>query len=168
MRALSRARGRMGASAVLAGLVWAAACSSGPTEVEFQVIENVTFHDTLGIVLADFTKLASGVYIRDDSIGTGPVIAVGDTTTVDYRVWLSNGVLIDSGTLPSPPALPVFIYGVTRLIQGFTIGMEGMAEGGTRTLLIPPELGYGSRPPFGSPIPQGAILVFEVDVLDVY
>ncbi len=161
MRALSRARGRVGASAVLAGLVWAAACSSSPTEIEFEVIENVTFADTLGIVLADFTKLASGVYIRDDSIGTGPVIAAGDSVSLNHSGWLANGLPLSTGVFPIE-------YATTNLIEGFTIGLEGMAEGGTRFFIVPPELGYGSRPPFGSPIPQGAILVFEVDVLDVY
>ena len=155
----------MGASAVFAGLVWAAACSDSPTAVEFQVIENVTFHDTLGIVLADFTKLASGVYIRDDSIGTGPVLVAGDSVSLNHSGWLANGALLSNGQFSIEYADTT---SARRLIQGFTIGMEGMAEGGTRFFIVPPELGYGSRPPFGSPIPQGAILVFEVDVLDVY
>ena len=161
MRALRRARGRMGVTVVLATLVWAAACSDGPTEVEFQVIENVTFDDTLGIVLADFTKLASGVYIRDDSIGTGPVIAVGDSVSLNHTGWLNNGLLLSTGPFSIK-------YRTSNLIEGFNIGLEGMAEGGTRFFIVPPELGYGSNPPFGSPIRQGAILIFEVDVLDVY
>jgi FKBP-type peptidyl-prolyl cis-trans isomerase len=135
-----------------------AACES-TTEPAFEVIETSTFGSSLGIVLADFTKLPSGVYMREDSVGTGTVFAAGDSVSVDHTAWLRNGALINSGP---------FQIDTDRLIPGFRIGMEGMAEGDTRTLIVPPALGYGSNPPFGSPIPAGAILVFEVDLIDVF
>ena len=135
-----------------------AACTS-TTEPAFEVIETSTFGATLGITLADFTKLPSGVYIRDDSVGTGTVFASGDSVSLDHTGWLRNGTLVNSGP---------FQIDTDRLIPGFRFGMEGMAEGGTRTMIVPPALGYGSNPPFGSPIPVGAILVFEVDLIDVF
>ena len=153
----------MGVSVVLAAVVWVAVACSSATEPEFQVIETATFHDSFYIVLADFTKLASGVYIRDDSIGTGPVIAAGDSVSLDHTAWLTSGVQLSTG-----PFSVEYADSVNTLIQGFTIGLEGMAEGGARTFIVPPDLGYGANPPFGSPIPVGAILIFEVDVLDVY
>jgi hypothetical protein len=162
VRTLGRARGRLGASVALAAVLGAlGACEDGPTEVVFQVIETATFHDSLYIDLADFTELSSGVYIRDDSIGTGPVIAAGDSVSLNHTGWLTTGGQLSTGPFSIE-------YLTTNLIEGFTLGIEGMAEGGTRFFIVPPELGYGSNPPFGSPIPQGAILIFEVDILDVY
>lgn len=144
--------------AVLLTATLLVACNS-TTEPAFEVIETSTFGASLGIVLADFTKLASGVYIRDDSVGTGTVFVAGDSISVDHTAWLRNGAVISSGP---------FEIDTDRLIPGFRIGIDGMAEGGTRTLIVPPALGYGSNPPFGSPIPVGAVLVFEVDLIDVF
>jgi FKBP-type peptidyl-prolyl cis-trans isomerase FkpA len=162
-------RRRRGSKSLLAALavfvVPAAACSEDSNP--FQVITDVEFASSLGIDLADFTELASGVYIREDSVGTGAVIAVGDTVAVNYITWLADGLMIDSGSIPIPGILPVFVYGVTSLIDGFTLGMAGMAEDGTRTIIIPPNLGYGANPPPGSPIPVGAILIFEIELTDV-
>jgi len=45
--------------------------------------------------------------------------------------------------------------------------MAGMAEGGIRLIIVPPELAVGSSPPSTSPIPYGAILVFQIEVLAV-
>ncbi len=163
---MTRRRGPQGLLVALAVLVVpAAACSEGGNP--FEVITEIEFASSLGIDLADFTQLASGVYIREDSVGTGAVIAVGDTVAVDYITWLANGLRIDSGSIPIPGIIDVFEYGVTRLIDGFTLGMEAMAEGGTRTIIIPPALGYGANPPPGSPIPVGAILIFEIELTDV-
>ena len=57
----------------------------------FQVIEEVTFAESLGIVLSDFTRLESGVYIKDDAVGTGEVTTEGQTAVVEYVGYLSNG-----------------------------------------------------------------------------
>lgn len=151
----------MGASVVLAAVVWALAACSDSTGPQFEVIETAVFHDSLYIDLADFTKLSSGVYIRDDSVGTGPAVASGDSVSINHSAWLRTGAQISTGPF-------AFEYVTTNLIQGFTLGMEGMAEGGSRFLIVPPELGYGANPPFGSPIPVGAILIFEVELIDLY
>ncbi len=134
------------------------ACES-TTEPTFEVIETSMFDASLGITLADFTKLASGVYIRDDSVGTGTVFAAGDSVSLDHTAWLRNGALLGSGP---------FAIDTDRLIPGSRNGLDGMAEGGTRMLIVPPSLRYGSNPPFGSPIPVGAILVFEVELIDIF
>ena len=155
MRALSVAL-----AAVVCGL---AACGEGPTEVVFEVIETATFHDSLYIDLADFTELSSGVYIRDDSIGTGSMFAAGDTVSLDHTAWLTNGTRVTTGPLSIE-----YADSVHPVIEGLTLGIEGMAVGGTRFFIVPPELGFASNPPFGSGIPQGAILIFEVEILDVY
>jgi len=134
-----------------------AACSEA-TPFEPQVIETTTFFAGLGIDLAAMTKLPSGVYILDDSVGTGALLADGDSVQIDHSGWLSNGYQFSGGVFRS-------LY-PTSFIDGFSIGLEGMAEGGQRLMIIPPDLAYGDA---GSGvIPRGAILVFEVELLDAY
>ena len=132
------------------------ACDSG---TPFEVIETVTFDPGLGIDLTQMTRLPSGVYIQDLVVGTGDVIAVGHHVSLQLTAWIRNGTEWSSGLL-------TFDYGVTDLgVDGFGIGIEGMAVGGTRLIIVPPELGYGESPPPDSGIPRGAILIYEVDLL---
>jgi FKBP-type peptidyl-prolyl cis-trans isomerase FkpA len=155
---MRRRRGSKSLLAVLAVLVVpAAACSEDSNP--FQVIEEITFFAGLGIDLNAMTKLPSGVYILDDSVGVGQLLADGDSIRMDHRGWLANGTQFSSGIFPA-------LY-PSDFIPGFSIGMEGMAEGGQRLMIIPPALGYGSNPPSAA-IPSGAVLVFEVELLDVY
>jgi FKBP-type peptidyl-prolyl cis-trans isomerase len=53
------------------------------------------------------------------------------------------------------------------VIRGWTEGLGLLGKGGKATLYIPSKLGYGSRPPYGSPIEPNSILIFEVEVLDI-
>jgi FKBP-type peptidyl-prolyl cis-trans isomerase len=136
-----------------------AACSSievsGP-EVVFQVIEETTFDASLEIDLALMTKLPSGIYIQDLVVGEGVEFVSGDIAEVAYQGWLSNGLLFDQGDFS-------FLSGNQEVIPGFELGVLGMKVGGTRRIIVPPELGYGAN--FVGAIPPGSILVFEVDLL---
>jgi FKBP-type peptidyl-prolyl cis-trans isomerase FkpA len=137
------------------------ACGDDPTDVVFEVIEEVEFDASLGIDLDQMTKLPSGVYFMDDPAGAGAVIAQGDIATVNYTGWLRTGVEFDSGTYQ-------YDYGVVNVrtpIQGWVLGMAGMAVGGTRLLVIPPALAYGAAG--AGPIPPGAVLVFEVELVSL-
>ena len=117
-----------------------------PTGVEFTA--------SLEIDLSAMTQTASGLYIGDDMVGTGEISAeLGDEATVIYTGWLVDGEQFDSGEL-------VASLGVTNLIAGFTEGILGMRIGGTRTIVIPADLGYGSQAYQG--IPANAVLVFEL------
>jgi len=152
-----------GSSLLSAGLVlWLSACGEDPVAVELEVIEEVTFAESLGIDLSQMTKLPSGVYIEDRVAGTDVVLVAGDVAVVAYAGWLKDGSLFDSGEFP-------FVFGASprQVIEGFESGVEGMAVGGTRLIIIPPELAYGLAPPNGSSIPPGAILVFQVELLDI-
>jgi peptidylprolyl isomerase len=129
-----------------------AACGDEPTP--FEVVDEITFDASLGIDLADFTELPSGVWIQDETVGVGDPVVNPSTLTVGYTGWLRTGAQFDSGTFS-------FDY-PTGAIAGFSIGVEGMAEGGVRRIIIPPELGYGEQ---GSgPIPGGAVLIFRVSL----
>ena len=139
--------------------VTAAAC--GSTEPQSVPIEQTRFADTVHVDLARSTKLASGMYVRDTVIGTGAVVASGQTVSVRYVGFLANGSIFDQN--PAPTALFTFKLGGGQVIPGFDIGIQGMKVGGKRQLIIPPELGYGASG--AGSIPPYAVLVFFVDVV---
>jgi peptidylprolyl isomerase len=125
--------------------------------VELEVIEDVTFDPSLGIDLSVMEKLPSGVYVLDRVVGTGESLAYGNTADLTYRGWLRTGVLFDQGTVS-------FLMGNSEVIPGFEQGMLNMKVGGTRLMIIPPLLAFGER---GAPgIPPGAIVIFEVELLN--
>ena len=86
--------------------------------------------------------------------------------TVSYTGWLYDPTKPESkGTQFDTSANFSFQLGVGRVIAGWDQGVVGMKVGGQRRLIIPAELGYGAQ---GSgPIPGGATLVFDIDLLDV-
>lgn len=139
-------------------LALSAAC--GITDTAPVTIETTTFADTT-IKLSKFTKLPSGMYVRDSIVGTGKVPASGDSVFVHYVGSLPNGQVFDSNQTPTTPF--AFILGSGSVIPGFDIGVQGMHVGGKRQLIIPPELGYGAYSV--GPIPAYSVLVFTVDVV---
>ena len=118
-----------------------------PTDVEFAA--------SLGIDLDAMTGTTSGLFFRDDVVGTGDPAVLGDQVTVSFMGWLVDGEQFDSGELTVE-------LGVTNLIPGFTAGLLGMRVGGTRTTVVPANLAYGSQGQGG--IPEDAVLVFELVV----
>ena len=105
------------------------------------------------------------------STGEGTVAAAGDEVTVHYTGWLydedapqQRGEQFDSSRERGEPF--TFLLGAGRVIRGWDEGVAGMRVGGKRTLLIPPEYGYG-RKGAGGVIPPQASLVFEVELLGV-
>ena len=114
---------------------------------------------------------ASGLQYLDTTAGTGATAAAGQRVSVHYTGWLhqpeaaaGRGTKFDSSKDRGDPFK--FQLGAGQVIGGWDEGVQGMQVGGTRTLLIPPELGYGARGA-GGVIPPNATLVFEVDLLAV-
>lgn len=136
--------------AVLLSMLALAACDD-----PFQVIEEVTFDESLGIVLSDFTRLDSGVYIQDVSPGSGPATAEGQAALFKYVGYLANGTSFGNGDFP-------LVIGSGRSIAGFELGVFGMQVGGERRLIIPPALGYADSDQ--PTIPAGSVLVFDVEL----
>lgn len=85
----------------------------------------------------------------------------GDILSMMYAGTLEDGSEFDSSKEPF-----VFTLGSGQVIKGWDQGLIGMCEGEKRKLIIPSDLGYGSR---GAPpkIPGGATLVFEVELLKI-
>ena len=110
------------------------------------------------------TTTASGLKIEELTEGTGAEAQAGQTVSVHYTGWLTDGQKFDSSKDRNDPFS--FELGAGMVIRGWDEGVEGMRVGGTRVLVIPPELGYGTRGA-GGVIPPNATLMFEVELLAV-
>ena len=113
--------------------------------------------------MAEITTV-SGLIYEDSTIGDGAEARAGDHVVVHYTGWLTNGSKFDSSKDRNDPFS--FPLGQRHVISGWDEGVQGMKVGGTRILVIPPQLGYGARGA-GGVIPPNATLMFEVDLLAV-
>ena len=111
---------------------------------------------------------SSGLKITDTQAGTGATPKTGQTCVMHYTGWLyqdgKKGAKFDSSVDRGQPF--EFPIGTGRVIRGWDEGVASMKVGGKRTLIIPPELGYGSRGA-GGVIPPNAALMFDVELLGV-
>ena len=103
----------------------------------------------------------------DLQVGTGLEAANGRRVTVNYTGWLysttaadNKGTQFDTSIGKSPFA---YLLGGGGVIAGWDLGIRGMRVGGSRRLIIPPELGYGVAG--RAPIPGNATLIFDIDLL---
>ena len=108
----------------------------------------------------------TGLQIIDTTVGTGASPKTGQTCVMHYTGWLSDGgkkgKKFDSSVDRGQPF--EFPIGMKRVIGGWDEGVATMKVGGKRTLIIPPELGYGARGAGGA-IPPNATLIFDVELL---
>ena len=115
-----------------------------------------------------FTTTASGLQYEDSVVGTGAQATRGQSVRVHYTGWLytdgQQGAKFDSSRDRNDPF--EFPLGAGMVIKGWDEGVQGMQIGGQRTLIIPPELGYGARGA-GGVIPPNATLKFDVELLAV-
>jgi len=113
----------------------------------------------------------TSLQITDGKVGSGTTATAGKQVTVHYTGWLydpkasdKHGKKFDSSRDRGEPFS--FALGAGRVIRGWDQGVAGMKVGGTRTLVIPSELGYGARGA-GAAIPPNATLLFDVELLGV-
>ncbi len=115
-----------------------------------------------------FTTTATGLQMADVQTGTGATAVAGQSVSVHYTGWLyadgKQGAKFDSSRDRNDPF--EFVLGGRMVIAGWDEGVAGMQVGGQRTLIIPPQLGYGARGA-GGVIPPNATLKFDVELLAV-
>ena len=112
------------------------------------------------------TTTPSGLKIEDVQVGTGELASAGMSVTVHYTGWLTDGVIqgrkFDSSKDRDDPF--VFPLGGGHVIKGWDEGVAGMKIGEKRTLIIPPQLGYGEKGA-GGVIPPNATLTFDIELM---
>lgn len=125
---------------------------------------------TLEKTLKEENKMTEFTTI-DSQLGEGREAEKGLTITVHYSGWIydeneddKKGNKFDSSKDRNEPF--TFVLGVGQVIKGWDDGFSGMKIGGTRTIIIPSEMGYGSRGA-GSVIPPNADLIFDVELLGI-
>lgn len=108
--------------------------------------------------------------VIDHTVGKGALAQAGETVKVNYTGWLydaaapdHHGKQFDSNLGDAPISFPL---GNGVVIEGWDQGIDGMRVGGTRTLIVPAKLGYGSRGA-GADIPPNAALIFDVELVGV-
>src|SRR5262245_23852087 len=111
---------------------------------------------------------ASGLHITDSKVGSGASPKTGQVCVMHYTGWLydngAKGAKFDSSLDRGEPF--EFQIGMGQVIKGWDEGVASMKVGGKRTLIIPPQLGYGARGA-GGVIPPNATLIFDVELLGV-
>ena len=125
-------------------------------------------HTATAQTVGKAVTMPSGLQITDTKVGTGASPRSGQTVTVHYTGWLyengAKGKKFDSSVDRNEPF--EFPIGQGRVIRGWDEGVATMKIGGRRTLIIPPQLGYGARGAGGA-IPPNATLIFDVELLGV-
>ena len=116
-------------------------------------------------------KNITSLIIKDTIVGNGRQAEKGVAVTVHYTGWLydpnqkdGKGKKFDSSLDRNDPF--VFNLGGGQVIRGWDDGVDGMKIHGKRTLIIPPDMGYGSHGA-GGVIPPNATLIFDVELLGV-
>jgi FKBP-type peptidyl-prolyl cis-trans isomerase FkpA len=152
----------------IAILVIALLILAGAAVLVFMASQNKQTENNLaGAGLPDTSNLtttSTGLQYKDVIVGSGAEAKPGDTVSVHYTGWLTNGTKFDSSVDRGQPFS--FTLGQGRVIAGWDEGVAGMKEGGKRVLVIPSNLGYGTSGA-GNVIPPNATLIFEVELLGI-
>ena len=120
--------------------------------------------ETITMNLDNAITTPSGLKYIDIEVGTGDSPTTGQTVKVHYTGTLTDGKKFDSSVDRGQPFS--FKIGVGQVIKGWDEGVATMKVGGKRTLIIPPDLGYGERGA-GGVIPGNATLLFDIELLGV-
>lgn len=118
-----------------------------------------TYAPSLGIDISTFTVSPSGLYLKDVPAGWGTAVVPGDTVSVDYIGYFTNGFIFDSNRSKGN-FTATFAVTDSAVIEGWVEGLRGMRVGGKRRLIVPPSLGYGIAG--NGQVPPNSILIFDI------
>ena len=133
--------------------------------VAIGVLIYINSNKTTPTTSSEMITTASGLQYQDITVGTGQEAKAGDTVSVHYTGYLEDGTKFDSSVDRGEPFS--FTLGTGGVIAGWDEGVAGMRVGGTRKLIIPPELAYGEQGAGGGLIPPNATLTFDVELLSI-
>lgn len=105
-----------------------------------------------------------GLKYVDYKVGAGKEVKQGGTVTVNFIGWV-DGVKIDSSDDRGKPVS--FVVGGNQVIDGWSVGVKGMREGGVRLIIIPPDLAYGKEGKSGFVGPDKT-LWYRLELVKVY
>jgi FKBP-type peptidyl-prolyl cis-trans isomerase len=109
------------------------------------------------------TESVTQLEILDTVEGTGDEVQPGATITAHYTGALcANGIIFQSSHDMGRP----ITFPLSGVIQGWQQGVPGMKVGGTRRLIIPAEMAYGSQSPAPN-IPANSDLVFDIELVEI-
>ena len=151
-------------AAILAAMLAASGCQADSKTAPTTQSNNTATNGKLPMNITELVK-------NDTLAGQGREAEPGFNVTVNYTGWLydpskpdGKGTKFDSSLDRHEPF--VFFLGGGQVIRGWDEGFAGMKIGGKRTLIIPPDYGYGARGA-GGVIPPNATLIFDVELLDI-
>jgi FKBP-type peptidyl-prolyl cis-trans isomerase len=110
-------------------------------------------------------RTESGIYYATLKAGTGAQVKYGNTVKVHYIGRFLNGSKFDSSYDKNSPF--TVIIGKSGVIKGWTEGLQLMSEGETMRLYIPSGLAYGPSGSSNGSIPRNAVLVFDINLLQI-
>jgi peptidylprolyl isomerase len=128
------------------------------------IAQSLITQETMTMNFDNAITTPSGLKYIDTEVGTGESPTTGQTVKVHYTGTLTDGKKFDSSVDRGQPFS--FKIGVGQVIKGWDEGVATMKVGGKRTLIIPPDLGYGERGA-GGVIPGNATLLFDVELLGI-
>ena len=155
--------------APLLALLIAAACADAGEDAaaegpDWSDPAQIEYAPELSVDIGAMERHESGLFDQDVTEGAGETAEPGDTVVAHYTGWLPSGQEFDSSHNYGDPF--AFVLGAGNVIRGWDEGVAGMQVGGTRRLVLPPALAYGSAGA-GGVIPPDATLVFDVELVDV-
>jgi len=131
-------------------------------EADINIAQGKAFLEE-NLMNSDVFETDSGLQYRVLEEGTGARPSATDEVEVHYEGSLLSDEVFDSSYERGDP----IVFPLNRVIPGWTEGLQLMTVGSKYQFFIPAELAYGNNPPPGSIIPPGAVLIFEVELLDI-